>query len=92
MSRPPTQTKLSFGEDGELGAESPEEIEPVFKIGDKVVFNPEYPHMKGVFEVDGILLTWGEPLYTVIRYEKRKDGKTSTLMSCCTKEALIKVE
>ena len=87
MSRPPTQTKLSFGEDDELGAESPEEIEPVFKIGDKVRFNPEYPHMKGMFTVDDVWLTWGSPLYVVTRHEEKRN-----LHSCCTKEALIKVE
>lgn len=87
MSRLPTQTKLGFGEGGELKAESPEEIEPVFSIGDKVVFNPEYPHMKGIFEVDDIFLTWGEPLYVVFN----REGK-GTLFSCCAAKALIKVE
>ena len=87
MSRPPTQTKLSFGEDDELGAESPEEVKPIFKIGDKVRFNPEYPHMEGVFEVDDIFLTWGEPLYVVFN----REGK-GTLFSCCAAKALIKVE
>lgn len=83
--RPPIQTKLSFGE---KGIEVPEVEEPIFKIGDKVRFNPEYPHMKGIFVVDDILLTWGSPLYMVFKRESEK----GTLMSCCTAKALIKVE
>jgi len=81
--RPPVQTKFSFGEEGEAKIEIPEVEKPIFEIGDKVIFNPEYPHMKGVFEVSEYLLDWGEPLYIV---------KLGNLHSCCTKEALIKVE
>ena len=83
MSRPPAQTKLGFGKDGELEAELPEVIEPVFKIGDKVIHDPQYPHIKGVFEVESILLTWGEPLYIVIR---------DKIFCCSTAKGLIKVE
>ena len=84
--RPPVQTKFSFGEEGEVKVEAPEVENPIFEIGDKVRFNPEYPHMKGIFEVDFILLTWGDPLYVVFN----REGK-GTLFSCSTAEALIKV-
>ena len=85
--RPPIQAKFSFGEDGEVRVEAPKIEKPVFEVGDKVRFDPEYPHMKGIFIVDSILLTWGDPLYIVYGCK----GKES-LFSCCAAKALIKVE
>lgn len=84
--RPPTQSKFSFEEKGEVKVEIPN-FEGLFKVGDKVKISPEYSHMKGIFIVDSILWEWGEPLYIV----SRTDGK-ETLSTFCSAEAMIKVE
>ena len=89
MNRPPVQTKLSFGEDDELEVKVPDKIEPVFEVGDKVRENPDFPHIGGVFTVESVILTWGEPLYFIVKREKRKDGKIHSVISCCTSKALV---
>ncbi len=69
--RPPTQSKFSFGE-GEVKIEVPE-INPTFKVGDKIRLNPEFSNVKGIYIIDSILYEWGEPLY-IISKSKGKEA------------------
>ena len=68
--RPPTQTKFSF-EEGEVEIEIPE-INPTFKVGDKIRLGSKNPYMKGTYEVDSILWEWGEPLYIISKIKGKE--------------------
>lgn len=84
--RPPTQTKFSFGEEGEPEIEIPE-INPTFKVGDKIRLNPEFSNVKGIYVIDSILYEWGEPLYII---SKTNGKETLSLFSYA--KVMIKVE
>ncbi len=84
--RPPTQTKFSFGEEGEPEIEIPE-INPTFKVGDKIRLNPEFSNVKGIYVIDSILYEWGEPLYII---SKINGKETLSLFSYA--KVMIKVE
>lgn len=90
MSKP-TQTKLFFAEGDKLEVKipEPEAEERTFKIGDKVTFNPDYSNVKGVFEVDSILLDWRKPIYILVN-EIEEAGKTVRLFSSAMAMELVR--
>ena len=72
--------QLRFGENGGLEKRRP----PKFKLGDKVKFRGRYG-LSGIFEVDGVWWTWGDPIYCVVRHED-----DHTIMSACVEEELVR--
>lgn len=83
MRRPPAQTRLLFEKSELLETDTLSVEVPEFKVGDKVVFDPQYPHMKGVFETIDVTQTWSGPMYSVIRYSEK-----GVLWSSCAAKAL----